>query len=881
MAQRREAPEFDGFLSYSHADSSALAADVQRVLHAIARPWYRLRAARVFRDRSNVAPSDSLWGTIQRALESSAHFLLLASPAAARSPWVARELEWWLAHRGTERLILIVTAGDVVWRPNTSDFDPDASTALPPVLRAAFRDEPLWVDLSFAEALARRERRDRLRTELLPVAARLHGKSPDALGGEDVKRRRTAYTLAASTAMATVALTSYGLYSANLSSLEAEAARQSANAQAARAERERLDRIANVALRSVAADGLSAEPVAQLGHVARSRPGAEGQVQREVLGYWLQALAPLGTLLRDGQVVNWRDRTLAMVDGRIVRLEGGRKGWAAWSRVPGRLFAADRSTGQLVLIDARSGRQIATFDISALVADSLQLLEPMPGEVLIIRGKLQSSSAGGAYPRLGLASLRDGGIRWFKPEFEDGTVRADGACRRFEVKQDKELVEVRLVAGAAPQIRVLPGDGAAAGLRPMERSCDAHALAAIEGLKADLAFPARQGEVRHWQPAAAPTAPAAATDSPDSLTERERAEWLPALQRARQRLEEALRASAAAKPGSTREAPDPLAAETARAVRFRSLVDEIERGGPAIRIQTPAGPVLVIKDSGMKYGVVSLCRLPVGDRDPVCVDYKFHVFDWAPEAWSPSGRYLMLYDFAFVGHRSFGLLDVHEAAQVQLADTPDGIAIASAFAGDERALAVLTDQGELAVYRLRPVPALVRKLHADIARRAREELPGPSEAPCLHLREEVLLYCNAKGGLTALSTATGETLWVTPRIAQADQVLRLTIGEGVIAAAHTPTMLRLLRIDDGAMLTDPLPTMALAQRAALEEARLGSAEAVLVRIGDRWFKRLPPRDDVGVRRALDALSCWTGLATGAAMSNAEVLDCRRPMSSEP
>jgi hypothetical protein len=50
---------------------------------------------RVFRDKTTLAVTDALWPEIERALDGSEFFLLMASPDAARSEWVDREAAYW------------------------------------------------------------------------------------------------------------------------------------------------------------------------------------------------------------------------------------------------------------------------------------------------------------------------------------------------------------------------------------------------------------------------------------------------------------------------------------------------------------------------------------------------------------------------------------------------------------------------------------------------------------------------------------------------------------------------------------------------------------------------------------------------------------------
>ena len=90
------ATRYKAFLSYSHAADGKLAPALQAGLHRFAKPFFRLRAVRVFRDATNLSVNPGLWTTIQKALADSEYFIVLASPAAAQSKWVGRELDYWL-----------------------------------------------------------------------------------------------------------------------------------------------------------------------------------------------------------------------------------------------------------------------------------------------------------------------------------------------------------------------------------------------------------------------------------------------------------------------------------------------------------------------------------------------------------------------------------------------------------------------------------------------------------------------------------------------------------------------------------------------------------------------------------------------------------------
>lgn len=131
------ADRYDAFISYSQAADSRLAPALQSGLERIGRPWWRLRALRIFRDQTNLSVRPDLWSAIEKALGGSAWFVLLASPKAAASRWVDREVAWWLKHRSADRLLIVLTEGELSWSESVSAFDPARSSALPASLLRA------------------------------------------------------------------------------------------------------------------------------------------------------------------------------------------------------------------------------------------------------------------------------------------------------------------------------------------------------------------------------------------------------------------------------------------------------------------------------------------------------------------------------------------------------------------------------------------------------------------------------------------------------------------------------------------------------------------------------------------------------------------------
>src|SRR5215204_1511608 len=182
---------YNAFISYSHAADGKLAPTLQRALHNFAKPWYKRRSLRVFRDKTSLSANPALWPAIESALSESEWFLYMASPQASQSHWVQKELNWWLDHRTSHKILILLSEGELHWDDRAQDFDWNRTTAVPNMLRGQFTDEPLYVDLRWARAEENLSLRHlQFRGAILDVAAPLHGKAKDELDGEDVRQHR-------------------------------------------------------------------------------------------------------------------------------------------------------------------------------------------------------------------------------------------------------------------------------------------------------------------------------------------------------------------------------------------------------------------------------------------------------------------------------------------------------------------------------------------------------------------------------------------------------------------------------------------------------------------------------------------------------------------
>jgi ABC-type glycerol-3-phosphate transport system substrate-binding protein len=178
--------DYDGFISYSHAADDLLAPRLQTGLQRFAKPWWKRRALRIFRDESSLSANPHLWSSITDALDQSDWFVLLLSPDAADSEWVNQEVEYWLEHKDPGRIIPVVTDGDFTW--TDGDFVSDAA---PPALRGAFSNEPRWVDLRFAGSEEQLDLNNpRFSAAVADIASAVRGVPKDELESEEVRQHR-------------------------------------------------------------------------------------------------------------------------------------------------------------------------------------------------------------------------------------------------------------------------------------------------------------------------------------------------------------------------------------------------------------------------------------------------------------------------------------------------------------------------------------------------------------------------------------------------------------------------------------------------------------------------------------------------------------------
>ncbi|GAB3163562.1 hypothetical protein GCM10027059_18180 [Myceligenerans halotolerans] len=141
---------YDAFLSYSRSAEGDFVPRIQSMLRGFGKGAAGPsddRDLRLFVDRSGLAAHPHLWLEIKNCLAASDRLIVFASPGAAASEWVDKEVRWWLAERSIHTVYIALTSGEIVFDHGRGSIDAEATTALPPALIEHLDREPRWVDL--------------------------------------------------------------------------------------------------------------------------------------------------------------------------------------------------------------------------------------------------------------------------------------------------------------------------------------------------------------------------------------------------------------------------------------------------------------------------------------------------------------------------------------------------------------------------------------------------------------------------------------------------------------------------------------------------------------------------------------------------------------
>jgi len=138
-----------------------------------------------------MSSTHDLEGNINFALKEAEFLIFLASPASANSKWVQKEIEYWVENKSIDKLIIVLTDGEITWVDESKTFRDSTLNSLPGILQKNFLGEPFYVDLRQIKTTKDTSLHNPIfKKEVLKLAAPLHNKQPKDLAGEEVIAHR-------------------------------------------------------------------------------------------------------------------------------------------------------------------------------------------------------------------------------------------------------------------------------------------------------------------------------------------------------------------------------------------------------------------------------------------------------------------------------------------------------------------------------------------------------------------------------------------------------------------------------------------------------------------------------------------------------------------
>ena len=170
------------FISYRHQSPDQ---EIAKALHtaietygipvSIKKQTGKKRMGKVFRDQEELPLSSDLGADIEAALDRSEWFIAICSPRYLESRWCLREMEYFIAHKGRDRVLTVLVEGE------PKDSFPDMIRYAYGPDGMATEIEPLAADVRAATAAGSLKK---LKNEKLRILAPMLGVSYD-----DLKRR--------------------------------------------------------------------------------------------------------------------------------------------------------------------------------------------------------------------------------------------------------------------------------------------------------------------------------------------------------------------------------------------------------------------------------------------------------------------------------------------------------------------------------------------------------------------------------------------------------------------------------------------------------------------------------------------------------------------
>ena len=202
---------YNAFISYKHAPTDMEIAkrihkglETFKVPGSVRKKTGKQRIERIFRDQEELPIGSDLGNNITAALSASEFLIVICSPQTPKSYWVQKEIETFISMHGREHILAVLVEGE-----------PDES--FPALLLSDDAGNPVEPLAADVRGTTDKERFDKLKTELLRLAAPLLGCTYDELRQRHRERRvKKIISAAIAVAIFGVAFGAYSFYNAAL-----------------------------------------------------------------------------------------------------------------------------------------------------------------------------------------------------------------------------------------------------------------------------------------------------------------------------------------------------------------------------------------------------------------------------------------------------------------------------------------------------------------------------------------------------------------------------------------------------------------------------------------------------------------------------------------
>lgn len=184
--------EYNAFISYN-GKTGEIAKTLFLELSKLKLPQKAAKRTRlkIFWDKGAIRTGDELSETISKAIHNSEFFILIASKSAAKSKWVAKEVELWLEkEKDASEILFVIADGIAVWDQENGDFNWKVTDCIPRLLEKKCSDTCRENLSEISIPAKNKKEKEILQYTIASIGSKLLNVSQKAIISHERKRQR-------------------------------------------------------------------------------------------------------------------------------------------------------------------------------------------------------------------------------------------------------------------------------------------------------------------------------------------------------------------------------------------------------------------------------------------------------------------------------------------------------------------------------------------------------------------------------------------------------------------------------------------------------------------------------------------------------------------